>query len=302
MAKQTEYEIQPSTIETIDRAFFTWLKEEMNVHTTTNKGWNKVPVVWLASERNFHIKHDKDLRDSKGVLKLPLISIEKVTMAKDLTNKGGYYAAIPAGTDYKGRALTISRRINQLKSSKYAHNDAKSRGLNNTDKPKGAYVRGPYETGTVYENISIPLPTYINVQYSVIIRADYQQQMNEIISAFYTVPNSSALNSFFVCADGHCYEVFLDGNFGQANNTTSIGDSEKVYQSNLTFRVQGYILGAEKNDSMPKVVVRENKVDVVMLRERVMIGEIPQYPTSVESDPDPNDDADSSEVSEETDD
>ena len=300
MAKQTEYEIQPSTIETIDRAFYTWLKEGMNVHSTTNKGWNKVPVVWLASERNFHIKHDQDLRDSKGVLKLPIISIEKTTMAKDLTNKGGYYAAIPGGMDYKGRALTISRRINQLKSSKYSHNDAKNRGLADTENPKGAYVRGPYSTGTVYENISIPLPVYINVQYTVAIRADYQQQMNEIISAFYTIPNSSALNSFFVCADGHCYEVFLDGNFGQANNTSNIGDSEKVYQSNLTFRVQGYILGADKNDSMPKVVVRENQVDVVVNRERVMVGDIPLYPISTQDDPDPNDDADSSEVTEET--
>jgi len=295
MGKLTEYEIQPSTIETIDRAMLTWVDEQMNVHTTTNKGWNKVPVIWLSSERNFHIKNNKDLRDANGVLKLPLMSIERVSMTKDLTNKGGYYAAVPENTDYKGGALTIARRINQDKSSKYAENSLNRRpgidGLAN--KFQNWNIRN-YNSKVVYEYISVPIPTYVNVQYKLVLRTEYQQQMNDIMAAFYTKPNSSSVNSLFIGADDHRFEMFIDGNFNQANNASNISGDEKVYQTTLTFRVQGYLLGADKNDDKPKVVIRENAVDVVLSRERVITGDLPQYPTSTTEDPAPEDDADSS--------
>lgn len=295
MAKQTEYEFQISTIETIDRAMFNWLSEGMNVHTTTNKGWKKVPVIWLSSERNFHIKNDKDLRDANGVLKLPLMSVERTSMVKDLTNKGGYYAAVPENTDYKGGALTIARRVNQDKSSKYAKNALNRRpGLSGLESKFQNWNIRNYNSKVVYEHISIPLPTYVNVQYKLVLRTEYQQQMNDIMAAFYTKPNSSSVNSLFIEADGHHFELFIDGNFAQANNSSNIGNSEKTYQTTLTFRVQGYLVGADENSDKPKVVVRENAVDLVMSRERVITGDVPQYPTSTTEDQASDDDADSS--------
>ena len=93
MSKMKEYELTPSTIETIDRSLFIWLNEELNIHSTTNKGWKKVPVLWQSAERAYHIKNDKDLRDSTGALKLPLISVERASITKSLTDKGGHYAA-----------------------------------------------------------------------------------------------------------------------------------------------------------------------------------------------------------------
>ena len=60
-AELKEITVMPSTLETIDRALFEWLSEELDIFATTNKGWNKVPVIWAGSERSHQIKKDKEL-------------------------------------------------------------------------------------------------------------------------------------------------------------------------------------------------------------------------------------------------
>ena len=67
--------LMPSTIETIDFAFYDWLNEKMDVFSTTSSGWKKVPIIWVSSERAFQLKNNKDLRDSTGTLKMPLMTI-----------------------------------------------------------------------------------------------------------------------------------------------------------------------------------------------------------------------------------
>ena len=128
MSKIKEYEIMPSTIETIDKALFQWIDEEVNAHCTTNKGWKKIPVLWVSAERAHHIKNNRDLRDSTGVLKLPLISVERISIAKDLVNKGSNYAALPDNVNYsnsdlssiKGGVRQINKRIKQIKTANFA--------------------------------------------------------------------------------------------------------------------------------------------------------------------------------------
>ena len=51
---------EPSTLETIDYSIYDFVDKELNIFCTTNKGFNKVPVIWQASERAFQIKDDKD--------------------------------------------------------------------------------------------------------------------------------------------------------------------------------------------------------------------------------------------------
>tara|TARA_R100000008_G_scaffold86286_1_gene78716 strand:+ start:1326 stop:2186 length:861 start_codon:yes stop_codon:yes gene_type:complete len=276
MSKMREYELMPSTIETIDRAFFNWLKEGMNIHTDTNKGWKKVPVIWLSAERNFHIKNDKDLRDSNGVLKLPLISIERASIVKDPIDKGGHYAALPSnvnesGTDLRsvrGGTRQISRRISQAKTSNNA-NERVNRYPSTVDKTTNPAV--------VYETITVPVPVYLNINYNIVIKTDYQQQANQIIATFINHPDSSSINSFIISADGHTYEAFLDVDYSIGGNISDVGESEKLYEASLAVKVQGYIMGSEENDDRPKIVVRENAVEVKISRERTALGDINPY-------------------------
>ena len=75
--------VMPSTLETIDKAMFDYIDDELNIFTTTNKGWKKVPVVWLSAERAHQIKSNKDLRDMSGSFVLPAITVNRSSVVKD---------------------------------------------------------------------------------------------------------------------------------------------------------------------------------------------------------------------------
>ena len=51
-------EIQPSTLENIDFAFFDFINDKMDNRSTTNEGWKKTPVVWASAERSFLSKEN----------------------------------------------------------------------------------------------------------------------------------------------------------------------------------------------------------------------------------------------------
>ena len=86
-----EYPLKPSTIETIDMAIYNLINDGFDLHTNTNIGFRKVPVLWMSPERAVNSK-DKDIRDSVGKLKLPLISVDRTGFNKDPTFKGGWQA------------------------------------------------------------------------------------------------------------------------------------------------------------------------------------------------------------------
>ena len=267
-------EIMPSTLETIDRAFYTWLDETLNVFSTTNKGWNKVPLIWVSAERAFQIKNNKDLRDDYGVLKLPLMTIERTEIVKDPTRKGIYQAHIPPQNDFKGGAVTVSRRINQTKTGDFANADAyrKSPTFNSQGRGFGQ-LNFPYKNKkVVYETLTMPVPTYINVTYSVMLKGEYFQQINEMLTPF--IVKTGQINNFFINADGHKFEGFLPQNFAQNNNVGNLGDDERVFETKMDIRVLGYLVGADKNEERPKITVRESFVEVKLPRERVIMGDI----------------------------
>ena len=103
-----EISLMPSTIETIDQALFDFIDNELDLYTTTNKGSKKTPVIWVSAERAHQIKNDREIRDSNGSLKLPLITLERTSMTKDPAFKGTFQAHIP---DF-GASYYKTRRVN----------------------------------------------------------------------------------------------------------------------------------------------------------------------------------------------
>ena len=123
-AKTKEIPFMPSTLETIDFAIYNWLNDEVDLHTTTRDGFEKVPVIWAAAERAFQVKRDNKLRDQDGALILPLITIERTNVVKDLSRKGTVWANVPPIKDEKGGSITIARRIRQDKTANFANADS----------------------------------------------------------------------------------------------------------------------------------------------------------------------------------
>ena len=69
-----EITMMPANFETIDYALYDFVNERLNLSVTTNKGFEKVPVLWVTAERAFQLKHNKELRDSEETLILPLLT------------------------------------------------------------------------------------------------------------------------------------------------------------------------------------------------------------------------------------
>jgi hypothetical protein len=268
--KTKEISIMPSTIETIDKAFFRWMDEELNIFSTTNKGWKKVPVIWVSAERAYQIKNNKDLRDSQGILKLPLITLERTSIAKDPASKGVAWAHIPNINDAKGGAITVGRTINQEKTSNFLNADA-ARKHGAIGAPTAGHGQQNFKRPSdkiVYNTISMQMPTYINVMYSVGVKTEYQQQVNEIITPFIT--KTGQIDNFFIFDEGHKFEGFIQGNFGQGSNVASLGEDERTYNTKIDIKILGYLIGAGPNEERPKIVLRENAVEFKFPRERAM--------------------------------
>ena len=271
-----EYEIEPSTLETIDFALFDFINDKMNNSSTTNEGWKKVPVIWVSSERAFLSKNNKDLRDEDGTLKLPLITIERTSVAKDLNFKGAFYGNPVNFTDpIRGGRISISRRIVKDKTNNFtvADNIKNLDGVRRT--PNGqAYYPTKDNEKVVYETLNMPMPVYLTINYTVTVRSQYIQQMNELTTPFATL--GGHINSFLIKRDGHRYETFVQSDFALGNNVSNLGVDERIYDTKFNFKVLGYIIGEGPNGDRPKIIKRENAVEIKIPRERVIFGEIPE--------------------------
>jgi len=275
-----EIKFMPSTLEVIDRALFRFADEDLNIHVNTNKGWNKVPIIWVSAERAFQIKDDKNLRDSQGSLKLPLITIERASVEKDASFKGTFQAHVPDSGVARRITLPSGKVIKHDKTSNF-QNAWSARQYGSPTNPQVGHGQLNFPTDkanqsrVVMQTKYLPVPVYVKVMYSLKIRTEYVQQMNDVFQPFVT--RTGQMNSFFISHEGHRYEGFIEGSFGQTNNIAELGEDEKSYETNIDLKILGYLMGEGPNDEKPKVSVEENVVEVKIPKEKVIVGDINTY-------------------------
>ena len=78
------------------------------------------------------------------------------------------------------------------------------------------------------------------------------------------------INSFVLRRNGHLYEVFIDQGFTHNNNVANLGEEIRMFTTEISFRVLGYLIGEGENDDRPIVRVEENIVEITYPRESVM--------------------------------
>jgi hypothetical protein len=277
MPKRTElnqeldarYGFRPSTLEDIDRALYNFVNDDLNVFCNTNEGFKKVPVLFASPERAFSIKDDPELRKNGRTLEYPLISIVRGQMINNPSNKGKYGVYIPPyyGFYKKGGSIPIARRVNQDKSRLRANATAENRFKQNTF---------PFDNErVVYDTLYVPMPTYVEVTYEIKMIAEFQQQMNELISAL--MGRFSTPVAFKIEHEGNVYEAFGDETFTNEGNNSGLGTDERIFKTTTTITVLGYILGADKNEETPAVIVRESAAEVTIGRERTVLGDEPEF-------------------------
>lgn len=280
--------LTPSTIETIDMALYNWLNVDMNVYSTSEDGWKKVPVIWVSAERAHQIKSNKDIRDSSGLIKLPLITVERKSINKDPAKTGSIPANLRPINDEKGGVITISKRINQEKTSNFVNADQTRRTtleqtetrtvrrIDNRAFPlyENRNSRRP-SNKIVYQTMSIPIPVHVTITYQLNIRTDFLQQLNELTTPFFTKNGNTRYIK--LAYDQHNYDAFIKGDFAFENNASNLNEERKNYGASITLEVIGYLIGEDKNQETPKIVYRENAVEVKFPRERVMVGDVPDF-------------------------
>jgi len=256
---------QPSTIENIDSAFFEWISDSVNVYCSKLTGWSKVPIIWVAGERASQVKEDNSLRDASGALIFPLITIERTEISKNKDRKGKYWANMPP-FDANDGSLAITRRIKQDKTAAFrAEQSLRRNGSVNFVSKKNL------PKAILYETLYIPQPVYMKAVYSVGEKTQFQQQMNEILQAF--AVKTGNVNYFAFGKQGHFYEGFMPTEYKLENSVGKMDTEERFFKTVLDIEVLGYINSSGKNHQTPKVVVRENIVEVKIGGEYVMLGE-----------------------------
>tara|TARA_A100001515_G_scaffold142115_1_gene140253 strand:- start:254 stop:1198 length:945 start_codon:yes stop_codon:yes gene_type:complete len=276
--KLQEIEFMPSSLETIDGAMLRFIDEDLNLSTVTNEGFKKVPVLWVTAERAYQIKNNKDLRDKEETLILPLITVNRSSVTKEPNFRGTVFANLYPVDDARGGTITVARQLNQKKTAEFQNAAANRKygpDRNVASKMLNTNKRNMSPAKAVYETITIPLPTWVKVQYEITVRTEYQQQLNELIRPFLTVPGNSRMPRR-IENEGHYYEVFIDGGFSNNSNKASLGMEQRNYETTIGIEVLGYLIGEGENQEKPKIVRRENAVEVKIGREKSIFGEIPE--------------------------
>ena len=257
-----------STIEDIDYAITSWLKEDLELSTYTNEGLVKVPVLWQVPERAYQVKNAKELRDDGDGLKLPLISIERTNMTKDPAKKGSFQAHLySVEKNGKPGRIVIARRIVQDKTRNFA---VASGTRTNTGAVRQKYTKRQNKK-VVIQSVSIPIPVYVDVEYKITLKTEYQQQMNNLIIPFIT--STGQINSFVFEKNGYLYEAFIQQDYSIDSNSSNLGEDERMFQTKVDLKVLGYLLGDGENEEAPKVTVRETITEVKLIRERTIVGD-----------------------------
>ena len=262
---EEEFSIVNSTLEDIDFSMQNFIDNTLNLHCRTNKGLEKVPVLWLGSERAFQIKNNREYRDSVGKLRLPLISIERASVEKDKSFKGNIQAHIPMPSDgertYRGGQFKIVSKLNQEKTRAFQAAEAK--------KKKGQ-AHFPHDSKKfVYDEYYIPLPVYVKVMYNIVLRTEYQQQMNDLMTPF--ISKTGQINHFVMRDNGKMFEGFIES-YDASNNLTALGQEERKFETKVSIKVLGYVTGdGDTNEERPKVIKKETIVEIKLPRERVIL-------------------------------
>ncbi len=266
MPNKETFAAKPCTLETIDTGFVEHLDKEFNIHVFTNSGFKKVPIIWVGSERAFQVKANSNIRDNSGKLILPIMTVERTSLQKDPAFKGAIQAHFGPpkvkGREYLGGTYKLVSKFNQTKTSQ-------RRIAKNLRESGEAQIFSESNDGEiVFDEYLIPLPTYVSVTYSVTLRCEYQQQMNQMVLPF--ISRTGQINHFVFTKDNHRFESFIQQDFSASNNLSNMSEEERKFQTKIDIKVLGYVIGEGSNEPRPKIIKRESIAKISAATETVI--------------------------------
>lgn len=250
----------PSTLENIDSAVLDWVDNILNISVHTHEGYKKVNVNFAIAERAFLTKRNNDLYDHKYTLKWPVIAIVRGNITPH--SKTGALQGSAFGRKHT-MIIPVHSELNHEKTANRANADAK-RYMGTINAPKLKTNR------PIYNIYSIPVPTYVEVQYTISLISNFQSQMNDMLNPF--IKYSSNINGFKLLHNGHGYECFFSEEISNESNLEDISDEERKVEYSFDLTVKGYIHHGDANDIAPTVFRQETRPEIVFKVEHVFTG------------------------------
>ena len=93
--------------------------------------------------------------------------------------------------------------------------------------------------------------------------------MNDILVPFIRISN--AHKRVILEHNSNQYEAFIQEDYAIENNISNYTEEERKYETSLDINVFGYLIGDGKNQKQPRVVRRENAVQIRFARERIVV-------------------------------
>ena len=81
------------------------------------------------------------------------------------------------------------------------------------------------------------------------------------------IARTGQINAFTLARSGHTYEAFIDQGFTHSNNVSNLQEDMRMFSTDITIKVLGYLIGEGENDDRPIVRIHENAVEITYPRE-----------------------------------
>lgn len=240
--KKGRYEIGNITIRTVDQALSDYYEKKLAITVDGGEGTRKkVPILFAGPERWKAIRDGQGVRDDKGTLILPLISIRRTNISRE-RGFGGMAQEQPF--------ITVSKKLNQKTS--ILQSLADTRKLNGFPDNK--------DTQLVYEYLTLPFPEFCIIRYEIIVWAQYQNQMNEIIEKMlyrldygdsFVLPVAyHSLGKDPQGDSGFYFVAFLDGDANSDSNTDDFTDTERVIRYKMDLKIPVSLILSPKDEPL----------------------------------------------------
>jgi len=239
-------------LEDFDYVMYDLINEDLNIFCDTNLEWSKVPIIFSSPERSFLSKELNHLRDDNGTLIFPIISISRSTIKKLKARSSKYGFNIPDTPDFKKNSFLIHSEVNTEKTNLRTRlSNLKKKGQLNFPQKPDKVVHNMYYSKQ---------PSTLEVVYSISIKCNFVSQMNQILSTFLTRTNN--INYISKFRNNNKFEIFLNEDNNISNSTKELEEEERFTEVEFDILIRGHIVGADDNNNVPSLVIRESAVDL----------------------------------------
>lgn len=271
-----DFTLPSCTIEDVDRAIFDLFDKDLDLFYKHEGAVTRVPVVFATGERFAILARNKPLRDANDTLILPLLSIARTSIAKQMSRGTSTNQTAPVRLKRRlSKKDPTYQMIMNKEALKNQDNRASNAHLIGTERGEGTKpgeiatrrhlneTNSAYRSGrlleqkgnnNIYEIFELPNVKYYTATYDVTIWTQYTQQMNDLVMAFMNSPHTGSKITFRIeTKKGYYFVAYLDGDLTPGNNFDEFTDSERIVRYSFTMSVPAYIINPDYEGSRNEI-------------------------------------------------